>query len=134
MKQYTFSLTELEGIQKMPPWMQDLAEKYPIEIANAVEVWSENEFPNNYVPTSIEVYYEPSDEPDIFIYEREVINYLVKESLQTSTSIMVDIDGRWAYVEIEGKVIVDKLGGVILPEVIVDPSLLMSTALKGEMS
>jgi len=128
-ERYTLSHSEIEDIRKMPDWVGELAEKYPVEIVNASEVWEDKEFPRNYIPQCIEVYYGVSmnsDGPHIFIYQGNVKTFLVKESSKQSMSIMVDIDGKCAYLEVEGREVVNKLGGVILPEVIVNPSLLIS--------
>jgi len=130
--EYTFTERELEGIQKMPEWMRKLAEKYPVEMVNAGEVWERENLPRNYIPETIEIYYGNPERAQIVIFGTEVVTFLVTPP-ETKT-ITVFIDAYCAYVEVEGKEIVNKLGGVILPEVIVDPSRFISIALKGELN
>ena len=131
-EEYTLSRSEIEDIQKMPDWVGKLAEKYPVEIVNASEVWEREKLPRNYVPETIEIYYGNPERAQIVIFGNEVVTFLVTPP--EIKTITVFIDAYCAYVEVEGKEIVNKLGGVILPEVIVDPSLLISVALKGELN
>ncbi|MHC5917406.1 MAG: hypothetical protein ACYTXE_41955, partial [Nostoc sp.] len=45
-------------------------------------------------------------------------------------TVQVIIDGKFAYIEIEGRVIINHLGGIILPKVTVNPSELIQVLLK----
>ncbi len=47
-------------------------------------------------------------------------------------SVAVQIDDQWAYIQIEGREILNRLGGVVLPDVIVKPSLLLNSVFKGQ--
>ena len=131
-ERYTLSYSEIEDIRKMPDWVGELAQKYPVEIVNASEVWEREKFPRNYIPETIEIFYGNPERPQIVVFGNEVVTFLVTPP--EIKTITVFIDSYCAYVEVEGKEIVNKLGGVILPEVIVEPSRLISIAIKGELN
>lgn len=42
------------------------------------------------------------------------------------------IDGEFAYIEVEGRQVLNKLGGIVLPEVAINPELLIQSIIKGE--
>jgi hypothetical protein len=123
---------ELEKIAKLPPEIAALAKNYPSDIFNAAEFWNEPPFPDNYIPELVEIYYGDTDSPDVFIMNGKLEDYRVHNIDDNAQSIAVQIDDQWAYIQIEGKEILNRLGGVVLPDVIVDPSMLLNSVSRGE--
>jgi hypothetical protein len=126
-KKNQFSAYELEQLAKLPPEIAALASYYPTDIMNAAEFWHEPPFPENYIPSLIEVYYGDTASSDIFILNGELRDYQIRNFDKSTPSIAVQIDDQWAYIQVEGKEILNRLGGVILPDVIVEPSILFSS-------
>ncbi|WP_237088475.1 hypothetical protein [Nostoc sp. PCC 7120 = FACHB-418] len=44
----------------------------------------------------------------------------------------MQIDDQWAYIQIEGQEILNRLGGVILPDVVIEPTALLNSVLQVE--
>lgn len=122
---------ELKQIAELPPDIAALAEKYPSDIANVAEYWNEPPFPENYLPKTIEIYYGDTDSPSIFIMDGKLEDYETRLQENTST-IGVFIDAQCAYIQIDNREIFNRLGGVILPDIVVDPSKLIQSLLTGE--
>ena len=122
-----FSEYELEQISKLPTDIALLAHKYKIDIVNAGEVWGEPAFPAGYNPESIEIFYGSENEASISTLNGKVDKYNVSKVDGNSRSLAVMFDGQWGYIQVENKVIIDRLGGVVFPEVIVEPSLLIQS-------
>ncbi|ODG99637.1 hypothetical protein A4S05_37260 [Nostoc sp. KVJ20] len=49
-----------------------------------------------------------------------------------NSQFAIRIDGEFAYIEVEGRQVLNKLGGIVLPEVAINPELLIQSILKGE--
>ena len=124
-----FSEYELEQISKLPMDIALLAHKYKIDIVNAGEVWGEPPFPAGYNPESIEIFYGSENEPSICTLNGKLDEYNTSEPDGKLRSLAVMFDGQWAYIQVENKVIINRLGGVVFPEVIVEPSVLIQSIL-----
>ncbi|MBD2440554.1 hypothetical protein [Nostoc sp. FACHB-110] len=131
MIDYPLNQRDWEVISKLPPEIASLAERYPSEILNTADSWDEEPFPNGYIPESIEIYC--GDEEVVFIIDGLLDFYQPINIGRNSTTLTVMIDSNFAYIEIEGKEILNKLGGVILPDVITSPEAMM-TEIIGELS
>lgn len=118
---------ELQLLSKMPLDIASLVNNYRTEILNAAEFWGEPPFPENHVPQFIEIYYGDAESPHIFIVNGELKDYNVTNLPDNTKSISVLIDDQWAYIQIEGDVILNRLGGVVLPDVLVSPSTLINS-------
>ncbi|MBD2596049.1 hypothetical protein H6G74_17200 [Nostoc spongiaeforme FACHB-130] len=124
-----FSDYELKALSKLPFDIAVLAnnELYRNSLMNAADYWDEPPFPENHIPEFIEVYYGDADSPHIFIVNGELQDYDVANLPDTSKTISVLVDDQWTYIEIEGKVILNRLGGAILPDILVSPSSLVDS-------
>lgn len=118
MMTYTISPSDLEQIAKLPPEIASLAPKYPVQLVNVADSWNRKPLPENYIPREIEVYCTDDENPCIYVFEGELIDFIPVEAERKSTSLTIVIDGEFVYIEIEGQEILNRLGGVVLPEII----------------
>jgi hypothetical protein len=119
-------LSEYELLTRLPLDVAALVDNYHTDIINAAEFWNEPPFAENYIPEFIEIYYGDAESPHIFIVNGELKDYDVN-LLDNTKSISVLVDDQWAYIQIEGQVILNRLGGVVLPDVLVSPSTLINS-------
>lgn len=132
-KDFPLSDYERQIISKLPPDIAALADKYPSDIFNAAEYYECPPFPDGYIPHSIEIYYqEDADNSNVFIVDGILKDYKIDNLDEKSQFIGVQIDDEWGYIQIEGKEILNRLGSVILPDVILQPTVLINSVLKGE--
>jgi len=128
-----YPLTDYDREQiaiKLPSDIAVLADKYPCEVYNAAEVWDDEPFPFYYVPQYVEIYSDAGEQPSLCILEGVLTDYTpAKREINTST-IQVVIDGKFAYIEIEGRVIINHLGGIVLPEISLNPDKLLQVLLQ----
>jgi hypothetical protein len=117
---------EWQLLTRLPLDVAALVDNYHTDIINAAEFWNEPPFAENYIPEFIEIYYGDAESPHIFIVNGELKDYDVN-LLDNTKSISVLVDDQWAYIQIEGQVILNRLGGVVLPDVLVSPSTLINS-------
>lgn len=118
---------EWQLLSKLPLDIAALVNNYRTDIINAAEFWDEPPFPDNHVPEFIEIYYGDAESPHIFIVNGELQDYNVTNLPNNTKSISVLIDDQWAYIQIEATIILNRLGGVVLPDVLVSPSSLINS-------
>lgn len=128
MPTYNFTLEELAVISKLPPQFVKLREKYPLDILNAASVWSKPPLSPGTQPELIEVYYN-DDSPAIIFIQGVLKKYTPKSSNFKANSIAVQIDDEWAYIELEGQEIINRIEGLVLPEVIANPAVVMEAVI-----
>ena len=121
---------ELAQIRKrLPKDIQALKDKYPQCVYNTSEAWGAKPFPHGYIPESIEIYY--SDNPtgtDVAFLDGKLRNFDLEPSKDKDV-IKVSIDDEWAYIQAGGKVLLDRLGEVILPDILLDQKVLLEFSL-----
>ncbi|MDJ0534762.1 MAG: hypothetical protein QNJ70_20155 [Xenococcaceae cyanobacterium MO_207.B15] len=121
---------ELAQIRKrLPLEIQALKDKYPQCVYNTSEAWGASPFPHGYIPESISIYY--SDNPggtDIAFQDGKLRNFDLEPSKDKDV-IKVSIDDEWAYIQAGGKVLLDRLGEVILPDILLDQKVLLEFSL-----
>jgi hypothetical protein len=119
-----------EEFNQLFPDMSDFANTYFIkhynEFINAVDSWDEEPFPDGYIPHNIEVYYCKAHSPHIYIVDGVLEDYDLPDLSENNSSVTLIIDSIFAYIQIEEKEILNKLGGVILPEIITNPSMMLN--------
>ncbi|MHC5746496.1 MAG: hypothetical protein ACYTXT_32300 [Nostoc sp.] len=129
---YPLSDYDRKQIAKLPPDIAALADKYPSEILNTADSWDNLPFDVNYFPECLEVYSGDADDANIFVLNGVLKDYVPVPAEKNTSSITVMIDGEFAYIEIEGRQVLNKLGGIVLPEVAINPDVLIQSILKGE--
>ena len=104
-------------ISKLPPQFALLWHKYPNAIWNAADCWDDAPLPANYKPNRIEIYYADKAERPHIYFENGSVKYInLPADMRQSPVIQVWVDGECRYVEVEGQIILDKLGDVQLPQ------------------
>ncbi|WP_414541659.1 hypothetical protein [Nostoc sp. CCY0012] len=116
---------------KLPSDIATFANKYFIqyfnEFVNTIDSWHDEPLPDGYIPHSFEIYYGTSHSPHIHIVDGVLEEYTLPELEKNSPSVTLIIDSNFVYIEVEGKEILNKIGGAILPKIITNPSLLLSS-------
>ena len=102
---------------KLPAQFADMRHKYPNAVWNAADCWDDAPLPANYKPNRIEIYYaDNASRPHIY-FENGSVKYInLPADVRQKQVIQVWIDGECSYVEVEGQIILNKLGNVQLPQ------------------
>jgi len=126
---YELSEAQLAEIQeKLPPQFAALKDQYPVSISNAAEDWDTPPYREGYVPYDIDIYYrEYADGPDVSVVNGQLQFIYLDQYVEEPDVIAMEIDGHWAYIQLQGRVILNRIGGVILPKVLVDSEVLLRT-------
>jgi len=119
---YELSEAQLAEIQeKLPPQFAALKDQYPVSISNAAEDWDTPPYREGYVPYDIDIYYRDyADGPDVSVINGQLQFIYLDHWVDDPDVIAMEIDGHWAYIQLQGRVILNRLGGAILPKVLVD--------------
>ncbi len=121
---------ELEVIRKrLPPKIQAYKDKYPQAVYSVAEAWGLEPYPHGYVPESISIYY--ADDPrgaDILFLNGELLSFRLTAPKDKDV-IKVSIDDEWAYIQVGREVLLDRLGEVILPDILLEQKTLLEFSL-----
>lgn len=131
---YELSPAQIEEIDsKLPPQFARLKDKYPLTISNVAEAWDWHPYPTGYIPQFIDIYYDDEEtlQPDISIRNGQLTYVKLEDSITNPVLIYMTIEDDPAYVQIEGRVIFNRLSGVVLPEVAINPEFFLKSILKG---
>ncbi len=86
-------------------------------------------FPHGYVPEEISIYYsDNTNGSDITFREGKIVVFKIN-SPKDKDVIKVSIDDEWAYIQVGGKVLLDRLGEVILPDILLEQKALLEFSL-----
>jgi hypothetical protein len=125
---------DLQKIAQLPLWIQQLKDKYPLAVYNTSDAYYLNPLPAGYRPEEVEVYYGDDYEgSDLYIEGTELIDFNLETPSDPSV-IQLRIDGDWAYIQVGGQVILDRLKGVILPEIVMNHEALLRSILTARQS
>lgn len=131
---YELSPAQIEEIDsKLPPQFAALKDKYPQTIANVADFWDLPPYPTGYVPQFIDIYYEDDNylKPAVAIENGKVTYVELEDPATDPTLIYMAIEDDPAYVQIEGRVIFNRLGGAFMPDVAINPEALLRSILNG---
>lgn len=121
------SLTDYERqmISKLPSEIASLADRYPIQVMNVAHSWENRPLPENYIPHHISVYCGDSEESSVLFLNGKFVDFTPVQVKRENTSLSVRVDGDFVYIEIEGREVLNKLGGLVLPEISFSPEELI---------
>ena len=126
---YQLSEYELQQITKLPPDIQALKDKYPLTVYNVAEAWGLKPLPHGYVPEYIGIYY--GDDPrgeDVCFINGKLEDFEMREPEEVNVT-KVSIDDEWAYIQVGKRVLLDRLGEAILPELFQEPQKILEILL-----
>ncbi len=131
---YELAPAQIEEIDSiLPPQFARLRDKYPLTIYNISEVWDLPSHPAGYVPQFIDIYYEDCSgrQPAIKIKDGKLTYVELSDPVTDPTLIYLTIEDDPAYVQIEGRVILNRLGGTVLPDVLTNLEVELRFILNG---
>lgn len=131
---YELEPAEIEEINtKLPPQFAALKDKYPQTISNIARYWELPPYPPGYIPEDIDIYYVDDNFIDSAIaIEKGNLKFVQLEHTVVDPSLIyLAIESDPAYVQIEGKVIFNRLGGAVLPEVAINLEFMLRSILNG---
>jgi hypothetical protein len=117
---YEIPAVLLEEIAKLPPEIQALKDKYPLYVANIAEFYFEPPLEIGYEPNDIDFFYDDASEPEMFILGGFLESLEPRKPNPDHSVTAIRVDGEWVYIEIEGRVLLDRRGGMIMPDLKVD--------------
>ncbi|WP_341531990.1 hypothetical protein WKK05_40590 (plasmid) [Nostoc sp. UHCC 0302] len=129
---YRISETDRKRILRLPPDIAALANRYPSEIVNVSDSWDNKPFPEGYVPQSIEVYTAEIENAVISIWDNVLLGYIPYQTESNPSSLTLILDADFAYIEIEGREILNHIGGAVIPEINTDISGLLQSIILGK--
>ncbi len=121
---------KLEQIRKkLPPSIQFLKDEYPQTTYNISEAWDLEPLPDGYVPDYIGVFYGDDARGSHICLSFGELLPLKLTPPPDKDVVKVSIDDEWAYIQIKDKVLLDRLGGVVLPDLFLDTQKLLDLSL-----
>ena len=91
--------------------------QYPNATLNAEDSINLTPFPNGYRPKEIEVYLGDSCSDSAYHYKDGKWFYISLENITDESVVQILVDDSWAYIQAGNEVLLDRLGGAVLPEV-----------------
>lgn len=122
---------QLSKIYELPIEVQKIKDRYPLAVYNAADAWKIPALPDSYHPKFINIYCGDNYRGPYLCLKDDVLIYSDLNILLNSAVFHIRIDFSWAYIQVEGKPILNRLGGVILPRILTSNECIMKTVLKG---
>jgi len=115
--------------RNLPPEIAALAERYPSDVLNAA-IWRSKSLPSTF--KTVEFWYGDSNDtnPDIIISDGILRFWMERPDGYNPPVCALQLDSKWVFIEIEGKIALDRLNEITLPPIVSDPTLLLSGLLK----
>ena len=112
--------------EKLSPQVAALKYRYPVSIYNAASHWDKPKFPQGYVPKQIAIYYaETPTAPSISWENGKLRRVQIEEIPVAPDVILVMVDNIWTYIQVQGKVILDRTKGIQFPPDLTDHELML---------
>lgn len=131
---YELEPAQIEEINsKLPPQFIALKDKYPQTIFNIARYWDLPAYTSGYIPEYIDIFYEDDNfiDPAITIKNENLTCVELEDPVVDPKLIYMAIEDDPAYVQVEGRVIFNRLGGTVLPEVLIDVEVMLRAILNG---
>ncbi len=91
--------------------------QYPNATLNAEDSINLPPFPNGYRPKEIEVYFGDSSDDSAYHYRNGKWFDISLKNITDESVVQILVDDSWAYIQAGNEVLLDRLGGAVLPEV-----------------
>jgi hypothetical protein len=108
-------------VADLPEWAQAYAEKWPVPTCQAAMYWSEPPA-GAIVVQNIEVYLNGLADASLVMTDGEVDYGDLVEFSKTHQAIAIEFDSVVRYVEIGGRMLLNTVGNLVLPDCLVNPS------------
>jgi hypothetical protein len=108
-------------VADLPEWAQAYAERWPVPTCQAAMYWN-NPPADAFIPQNIEVYLNGLADPILVMTGKVVQCCNLDELSKPQQAIAIEIESIVRYVEIEGKVLLNTVGRIILPDFLVSAS------------
>ena len=111
------------SVHQLPDEIKKYHQEYPRTVRDIGSVWGKPAYPDGYQPESRRVYYGDysSRGSAISVYNGQ-IDRIDPDANKDSPVTKVLVDGDWAYIEIGGRVFIDRLNGIEFPTAIASPA------------
>lgn len=111
---------------RLPPQFAVLMSRYPSTIFNAAHHWDKPKFPQGYVPQRIAIYYQESAPAASIVWRNGQLEKVEIEQIPINPDVIqVMIEGTWGYIQVQGKVILDRTEGVQFPPELTQHELML---------
>jgi len=115
---YYLSDVQLREISKLPPELAVLKEQHPVAISLVAEYYDAPPFPTGYEPKLIEIYFdEQADGPGILYQKAKGFSTDFDFYKPNSSAFFMDIDHQVAYVRLGSLVLLNRVEGIVLPDI-----------------
>ncbi len=112
--------------EKLPLKFAALKSRYPSTIFNAAHHWDNPKFPQGYVPEYIGIYYQESAPSASVCWRNGQLDYVQIEEIPIDPDVtQVMVDGSWAYIQVQNKVILDRTEGIQFPPELTQHELML---------
>lgn len=91
--------------------------QYPNATLNAEEYINAPPFPTGYQAKEIEIYFGDISDNSVYYYRNGKWVDINLENMTDESVIQILIDDQWAFIQAGDKVLLDRMGGVELPEI-----------------
>ena len=110
----------------LPPQFAALMSRYPSTIFNAANHYDKPKFPQGYVPKRIAIYYQESAPTASILWMNGQLDKVEIEQIPVDPDVIqVMIEGTWGYIQVQGKVILDRTEGVQFPPELTQHELML---------
>lgn len=124
---YYLSDFQLQEISKLPPELAALKDQYPVAISLVAEYYDAPPFPQGYEPKLIEIYFgEHVDGPGILYRKEKGFSFDSDFYTLNSSDFFMDIDHQVGYVRLGSQVLLNRVEGVVLPDIPSETEINMS--------
>ena len=121
---------DIEKIEALPQWIQDLEDKYPIAVRNTARDWDSPPVEN---PQTFEIFYgEPLDGPNSdYVEDGKLLDFsLKKPDLNVIHVAVHNWIGDFGYIQVENLVLLDKMNWGNLPDICIYPDRMVQAILR----
>ena len=124
---YKLNQSQIDLInEKLPPQFAALKYSYPVSIYNAASYWDKPKFPQGYVPQNISIYYDESpNSPAIAWRNGRLERVRIEEIPIDPEVILTRVEALWVYIQVRGKIILDKTDGIQFPPELTQHELML---------
>jgi hypothetical protein len=108
-------------IADLPEWAQAYAQKWPVPTCQAAMYWTKPPA-DAFIPQDIEVYLNGLTDPSLVMTFGKIDFCDLAEFSKPQQAIAIEFNSVVRYVEVEGRILLNTVGRIILPECLISAS------------